>query len=204
MTTYSRYGYVFVISLFYAMISLFYEYAYEPDKKQTSWMIVILLRLLHTIILMYMSLYFLFFYNVQDQMHHYIYLSVYLGIILLWSIFNCCILSQYEWKFYSGSVYTRKNNEHPHINFMNRKPIDILATISPFVILYVLKVKFSYKLLYVIAMIYLIMIFRKGTKFQPITANNIYKNISENFSFEHFQNSVKSTISGERSIETFI
>jgi hypothetical protein len=169
------------IGIAYACLSLIYEYIYESNLRPKNITGIVSGRFVHITIVMYMCLYFYCFYSCKNHLHHYVYLGIILLIIFSWTIFNACLLAQYEWSFYHGDVYKRKNDKTRHMNMIGHQYLGAIMGVSIFGTLFVLKTNIIYKIAYLILFFCLLKANPSGTYFRPITLNQSLINIRENY-----------------------
>ena len=196
-----KYLTIFVIGTIYGIISMVYEQSIEKDKVILDYQYInaTILRVIHSIIVFYLVLYFLF-YNEKNQYHHYVYLAVVTVIIFHWCMIKTCIITYFENQCYKSEEY-----DSYHYNIISRNMFGFLLFASIFITLHVLKVPLSIKTaIGVIIMYFFINSPSESSKRAPtISITEIVKNIKTTFSLEHFMSSLyEKTLNG--SIETFI
>lgn len=183
----------------YGIISMVYEQSIEKDKVilDYQYINVVILRVIHSIIVFYLVLYFLF-YNETNQCHHYVYLSFITVLFFQWCIIKTCIITYFENQCYKGEEY-----KWYHSNILSRNTISFFLFVSFFITLHVLKVQLSIKTTIGVIIMYFFINSPSNTRPPTISTTEIVKNIKSTFSLEHFMNSLyEKTQSG--SIETFI
>ena len=183
----------------YGIISMVYEQSIEKDKVILDYQFInaTILRLIHSIIVFYLVLYFLF-YNETNQCHHYVYLAVVTVIIFHWCIIKTCIITYFENQCYKSEEY-----DSYHYNIISRNMFGFFLFVSIFITLHVLKVPLSIKTAIGVIIMYFFINSPSNTRPPTISITEIVKNIKSTFSLEHFMNSLyEKTQSG--SIETFI
>jgi hypothetical protein len=115
-------------------------------------------RFTHYFIYLITSFYLLFFNGIGTKFDMFVYLSIVLGVVMGWYIFDCCWLSYTELLFYNINLEKVKTTVHPcFYSIFNEYDkylmilSGILYVITVSVILYYLKsVKLIYKILYFI------------------------------------------------------
>lgn len=189
------------IGTIYGIISMVYEQSIEKDKVilDYQYINVVILRVMHSIILFYFALHFLF-YNETNQYHHYVYLAAITVIFFQWCIIKTCIITYFENQCYKGEEYYAYN-----YNIISESTFAVFVLISIFITLHVLKVPLSIKTaIGVIILYFYINSPSESNKRAPtISITEIVKNIKTTFSLEHFKNSLYKK-SQSKSIETFI
>jgi hypothetical protein len=185
----------------YGIISMVYEQSIEKDKVILDYQYInaTILRVMHSIIVFYLVLYFLF-YNETNQCHHYVYLSFITVLFFQWCIIKTCIITYFENQCYKGEEY-----KWYHSNILSRNTISFFLFVSFFITLHVLKVPLSIKTAIGVTILYFYINspIPSNTRAPTISITEIVKNIKSTFSLEHFMNSLyEKTQSG--SIETFI
>lgn len=196
-----KYLTIVVIGTIYGIISMVYEQSIEKDKVILDYQFihVVILRLIHSIIVFYSVLYFLF-YNETNQYHHYVYLAVITVVFFHWCMIKTCILTYFENQCYKSEEY----NSY-HYNIISRNMFGFFLFVSIFITLHVLKVPLSIKTAIGVTILYFYINspIPSNTRSPTISITDIVKNIKSTFSLEHFMNSLyEKTQSG--SIETFI
>ena len=183
----------------YGIISMVYEQSIEKDKVilDYQYINVVILRVMHSIILFYFALHFLF-YKETNQCHHYVYLAAITVIFFQWCIIKTCIITYFENQCYKGEEYYAYN-----YNIIPESIFGVFVLISIFITLHVLKVPLSIKTTIGVIIMYFFINSPSNTRPPTISITEIVKNIKSTFSLEHFMNSLyEKTQSG--SIETFI
>lgn len=215
-------GYVTIayLSVLYTIVSILYETNYEPEKqmKPGTFGMNVFLRFVHSFICLYMFLFIVFFYNAKNS-HYLAYLTIMFIIVLHWILFECCLLSYYEWTFYKGNVYDRNTKENLVENIFepismsilsnNKNPDDteknvifgsihsLLSIIMVLLVLYKTKLPISMKILFISLIIYLKIITPFDANFKPITFERVQDNVQKYFSWSHLKEKLMLILSND-------
>jgi uncharacterized membrane protein len=203
----SRYQLLFFTGILYGIISIWYEMTYQTsmtlkDEKQDRWK-MIALRLLHSLVITYIYLFPFAFYDLSASITQpfQIYLGIMIFVMLNWIIFECCIISYFEWTNYRVQIQNISNQANPVHNITQRLREMFSFTLDPNII-FVLLILFALvrsgwtfygKLTYGILVFYLMLIVPFDEKLKPVTIHDCLYRISKYFSPSFLLQRLRST-----------
>lgn len=203
-----RYQLLFFTGILYGIISIWYEMTYQTsmilkDEKQDRWK-MIALRLLHSLVIAYIYLFPFAFYDLSKSITQpfQIYLGIMVFVMLHWIIFECCIISYFEWKNYRVQLNNISNQANPVHNITKRLREIFSFTLDPNII-FVLLILFALvrsgwtfygKLIYGILVLYLMIIVPLNEKLKPVTIQNTLYRITKYFSPAYFLSRIHTSI----------
>lgn len=104
-----------LVALLLLYISSVNEYKNISALKVTpsSYLYIYLIRYVHYTLYLFCVFYLIFFLGVGEEIDRYLYLSLLLGLVLGWYIFDCCSLSFVELLLYSVNTENLPTTYHP-------------------------------------------------------------------------------------------